>query len=84
MERWGPYPEPKKLPLSQGGKTETSGETGERPQHQQYQRYVAGNPDHHRLQKQEHPIMCEAKLPDELDNFYSRFDLLNKESRKYE
>ncbi len=61
----GPYPESKKLPFCQvtrkhrqseteswhqGGKAETSGETGDRPQHQQHQRYVESNPDHHRLQ----------------------------------
>ncbi len=39
----------------QGGKAETSGETGERPQHQQHQRQVAGDPEDHRLQEQEHP-----------------------------
>eukprot|EP00064_Thunnus_orientalis_P020697 superscaffoldBa00005836_g20842 len=26
------------------------------------------------------PIMCEAKSPDELNSFYARFDILNKES----
>ncbi len=57
----------------QGGKAETSGETGERLQYQQHQIHVAGDPEHHRLQNQECPIMCEAK-------FYFRFDLLNKES----
>ncbi len=35
----------------QGGKAETSGETVERPEHQQHQRYVESDPDHHRLQK---------------------------------
>lgn len=61
-------------------KVEVSGETVERPQDH---RYVAGNPDHHRLQKQESPpppYMCEAMLPHELNNFHARFDLFNKES----
>ncbi len=52
--------------------------------HQQHQRNVISNvdSDHHRLQKQKcpAPIMCETMLPDELNTFYVRFDLLNKES----
>ncbi len=55
-----------------GSKVETSWETRERPQHQQHQRHVAGDPDHYRLQKQE----CSHHVC----TLYARFDFLNKDS----
>lgn len=54
---------------------ETSKETRERPQHQQHQRHVAGDPKYHRLQTGAPHHM--AMLPYEL---YAGFDLLTKES----
>lgn len=39
------------------------------------------NPAHHRLQKQEHPIMCEVMLLDELSTFYALFNLLKKKTQ---
>lgn len=57
----------------QGGKAETSAETGERSKYQQHQRYVATDSEFHRLQKQV-TIICETSSADELIN------LLNKES----
>ncbi len=94
MNEWQTYAEPKKLPFghvkrkhttppewdeTSRRQKETSGETGERPQHKQHQRFVAGDPEHHRLQSRSTPIMCDVMLPYERNSFYARFDLLNNE-----
>lgn len=51
--------------------------SGERPQHQQYQRYVVDDPDHYRIQKQEqlHHVWGHV-----LTHFNARFDVFNKKS----